>query len=158
MVAERFELGKGRGVGFKEVVIYDGNTDLNSTKTGLKEDYVKKGDPLVTFESVEPTHDKTESLLFKNVTHFKPYNEGAKKDIGFKFHDVGSITHIAPLVLSKVEQQQAPALPVELHQVIGQYGGKRNKKKRRKTRRTRKGTRNRKRTRNTRRKRNKHYK
>ena len=143
--------GKAKGINLiTKDEVYNGNpntyTEDGKEKRrylGLGGDNVHEGDPLVKFEKVV-------EVIPKQLTHLKPYNEGRKQGVGYKFHNVDTIEHIAPLALKDKE------LPDEVKDYIGTFGGKRNKKKRRKTRRTRKGTRKRNKPRKTRRKRNRH--
>ena len=152
--------GRAKGIGFKETVNYDGVSQGKETGLALAPPHdlalLHEGDPLVTFETIvplNPTH--VERCGICNMTHLKPYNAGRKPGVGFKFHNVDAFGE--KLAMGALESSPLP--PHLVKEAIGGFsvkGGKRNKKKRRKTRRTRKSTRKRKRTRKTRRKRNRH--
>ena len=50
---------------------------------------LSEGDPLVRFESIEPVNNRERhSCVICHVTHLKPFNEGHKKGIGYKFYNI----------------------------------------------------------------------
>ena len=143
--------GRAKGVNFQRIETYDGNpyayTEDGEEKTrrlGLAAQFVHEGDPLVTFKEIVPLNEYHKKRCgICSMTQLKPYNGGQVQNVGFKFHNVGSIKHITPLVVKKMVEDNPTRteLPDEIWREIANYGGKRNKKKRRKTRRKRKRTR-----------------
>ena len=140
--------GRAKGVNFQRIETYDGNpyayTEDGEEKTrrlGLAAQFVHEGDPLVTFKEIVPLNEYHKKRCgICSMTQLKPYNGGQVQNVGFKFHNVGSIKHITPLVVKKMVEDNPTRteLPDEIWRKIANYGGKRNKKKRRKTRRKRK--------------------